>query len=68
FELIEAEMFQGPWVLGETYSICDAYLFTLFGWLEDDGVDPRRFTRIWDHYLRMRDRPAVSKVLALEAA
>ena len=27
FELIETEMFEGPWVLGEAFSICDGYLF-----------------------------------------
>jgi len=68
FRLIEDEMFQGPWVLGETYSICDAYLFTLFGWLEGDGVDPRQFHRLWDHSQRVAARPPVRKVLARQAA
>jgi glutathione S-transferase len=40
FELIEREMLAGPWVMGERYTICDPYLFTLARWLEDDGVDP----------------------------
>jgi glutathione S-transferase len=68
FRLIEDEMFQGPWVLGEAFSVCDAYLFTLFGWLQDDGVDPRQFARLWEHSRRMAERPAVSKVLARQAA
>src|SRR3954468_791199 len=38
FRLIEDEMFEGPWVLGADYSVCDGYLFTLFGWLPEDGV------------------------------
>src|SRR5258707_482462 len=42
FQLIEDEMLQGPWVLGEAYSICDGYLFTLADWLEGDGIDCRR--------------------------
>jgi glutathione S-transferase len=67
FELIETQMFAGRWVLGEAFSVCDAYLFTLFGWLEGDGVDPRRFPRLWEHSERMRERPAVSKVLAQQA-
>ncbi len=67
FQLIEAEMFAGPWVLGQDYSVCDGYLFTLFGWLEGDGVDPRQFTRLYEHSERMRERPAVSKVLARQA-
>ena len=28
-ELIERELLQGPWVMGEQYSICDPYLFTI---------------------------------------
>ncbi|MFC3070678.1 glutathione S-transferase family protein [Phenylobacterium soli] len=68
FQLIEDEFLRGPWVLGEAYSICDAYLFTIADWLEDDGVDPRRFPKVFDHRERVRARPAVAKVLAEEAA
>ena len=55
------------WVLGEAYSICDAYLYTLFGWLPGDGVDTEPFERLADHSRRVAARPAVSKVLALQA-
>jgi glutathione S-transferase len=65
FDLIEREMFEGPWVMGERYSICDPYLFTLAGWLEGDGVDPARFPKIQDHQRRMKQRPAVRNVLEL---
>lgn len=68
FRLIEDEMFKGPWVMGEAYSVCDGYLFTLFGWLEDDGVDPRQFERLFEHSQRVAARPAVRKVLARQAA
>lgn len=68
FELIEAELFQGPWVMGEAYSVSDPYLFTLTGWLEQDGVDPARFPKVQDHFRRMGERPAVRKVLAEQAA
>ena len=29
FALIERDMLKGPWVMGEQYTICDPYLFTL---------------------------------------
>ncbi|OBZ95931.1 glutathione S-transferase [Pararhizobium polonicum] len=64
FELIENTMFAGPWVMGETYSIADPYLFTLAGWLEGDGVDPARFPKVLEHRQRMADRPAVKAALA----
>ena len=64
FQLIEDELLAGPHVLGEAYSICDPYLFTLAGWLEGDGVDPARFPRVLAHRERIAARPAVRKVLA----
>jgi glutathione S-transferase len=68
FHLIEDSMLKGPWVLGEAYSICDPYLFTLSGWLAGDGVDIGQLPKVADHAERMRARPAVRKVLAEEAA
>lgn len=68
FQLIEDEMLAGPWVLGEAYSVCDGYLFTLAGWLEGDGIDIARFPKVAAHSERVRARPAVRKVLAQEAA
>jgi glutathione S-transferase len=68
FQLIEDQLFKGPWVLGEAYSVCDGYLFTLAGWLEGDGIDLRRFPKVHEHSERMGERPAVRKVLADEAA
>lgn len=64
FQLIEDEMLAGPFVLGEAYSICDAYLFTITGWLEGDGVDRRQFPKVNSLYDRVAARPAVRKVLA----
>jgi glutathione S-transferase len=66
FALIERTLFRGPWVMGEAYTICDPYLFTLARWLEGDGVDLTVLPKIVDHRLRMAERPAVQKVLAEE--
>ena len=66
FALIERGMLKGPWVMGETYTICDPYLFTLAGWLEGDGVDVSTLPKVADHRKRMADRPAVQKALAEE--
>ena len=68
FELIEREMLKGPWVMGDQYTICDPYLFTLAQWLEKDGVDPARIPRVIDHRRRMSERPSVQKAIAEETA
>src|SRR3981189_1804467 len=66
FALIERDMLRGPWVMGETYTICDPYLFTLTGWLEGDSVDLAALPKVADHRKRMSERPAVQEVLAEE--
>ena len=66
FALIESKMMQGPWVMGESYTICDPYLFTIAQWLEGDGVDPTRFPKVKAHRDRMSERAAVRKVVAEE--
>ena len=63
FSLIENDMFFGPWVLGNDFSICDCYLFCISNWLAGDKVDMKDFAKIYEHHLRMRDRPAVQKVM-----
>ncbi|MBC7602658.1 MAG: glutathione S-transferase family protein [Ramlibacter sp.] len=68
FDLIEREMFAGPWVLGDRFSVADCYLFTLSGWLHGDGVDIERFPKVADHRKRMLADPKVMKVIAAEQA
>lgn len=68
FDLIEQGMLRGPWVMGDAFTVADAYLFTVARWIEGDGVDPVRLPRVMDHRKRMMDRPAVAKALAQETA
>jgi glutathione S-transferase len=66
FELIETQMLRGPWVMGDSYTIADPYLYTIARWLEGDGVDPKSFPRVRDHMERMAARDSVKKALAAE--
>lgn len=68
FALIEREMLAGPWVMGEAYTICDPYLFTLAQWMKADGVDIDRFPKLREHHQRMAERPAVKTAIAQELA
>src|SRR5207342_2225759 len=61
FGLIERDMLKGPWVMGEQYTVCDPYLFTLTGWLEGDGVDLATLPKVMAHRQRMAERTAVKK-------
>jgi glutathione S-transferase len=64
FELIEHDMLQGPWVMGERYTVCDPYLFTLAQWLEGDGVDMTKLPRVHAHRQRMAERANVKRAIA----
>ena len=68
FAVIETKMLKGPWVMGESYSIADPYLFTVSQWLEGDGVDRSRLPKVEDHTRRMLERPAVRRAIAAELA
>ena len=64
FTLIERDLLPGPWVLGERFSVCDPYLFTISGWLAGDGVDINRFPKVAAHRERLAADPVVMRVLA----
>ena len=68
FALIERNMLRGPWVMGDSYTICDPYLFTVAQWLEGDGVDVSAFPKVIDHRKRVAERPAVRQVMADQLA
>jgi glutathione S-transferase len=67
FDLIERQ-FNGPWAMGDNYTVSDPYLFTLSGWMEGDSLDLARYPKVMDHRRRMLERPAVSKVMAAVTA
>jgi glutathione S-transferase len=54
--------------MGDTYTICDPYLFTMAQWIEGDGVDPSLFPKVRDHRRRMSERPQVQNAVAEELA
>lgn len=69
FTVLEDRM-RGPWALGEIYSVADPYLFLMGAWLSRAETFPAlsRYPKLADHAKRMRERPAVQKVIAFEDA
>ncbi len=68
FSLIENEYLNGPYVMGEQFTVADTYLFTIASWMEGDGVDPARHPQLMAHRALMLSRPAVAKAVALHDA
>ena len=63
--MIEAHYFTGPWVLGEDYSMCDAYLALITRWLGADGVDLADFPNLQAQGALLRTRPSMQAVMGL---
>jgi glutathione S-transferase len=62
--LIEHDYLQGPWVMGQQFTVADGYLLTITNWFERDGVDMTQFPKLVAHKNAMLARPAVQRVLA----
>lgn len=67
FQLIEDAYLEGPWVMGDHYTVADAYLFTITQWLPGHRLDLARYPKVAAHHERMLARPAVQAGLAAEA-
>ena len=57
----------GPWFAGQTYTMLDAYVFTLCRWTRNFPTHPARDRATLGPYLqRVLERPAVQRVVANE--
>jgi len=67
FAVAEQKLAGRTWAAGD-YSIADIHLFRLFWrWMNSGGPAPGTFPGISAHYERMMQRPAVKRVLEIEA-
>lgn len=59
---VEKHMLTGPFVLGDTFSLADPYLFVVTGWLPGDDVDLGQYPKITAFRAAMEERPSVKAV------
>ena len=67
FELVERNL-TGEWVMGDTFTICDPYLFTLAQWMEFYGVNVSGLPRVIAHRSRVGARAATQRAIVEETA
>lgn len=56
----------GPFLLGDTFTAADAYLFTILGWSDFGKVDLSGFPHLRDFLARVAARPAVREAMRAE--
>ena len=62
---IEEECLTGPFILGDTFSIADIYLFNICTWLAGDSVVVSNYPKITAHMALMETRASVQKIREL---
>lgn len=55
-----------PFVMGETFCVADAYLFTMLQWCQPHGIDLAMYPNLDDYEDRIAQRPAVQAAMAAE--
>ncbi len=66
-DVIEADLEDGKWVMGDAYTICDPYLYLAARWLDGDGVPADRHPKVRAHMQRMNERVSVKKALEIHS-
>ena len=65
-EFVDTALDKKPYLMGEGFTVADAYLFTVTNWTGFVGIDIQRLSRVGQLMSRMRERPAVQAALRAE--
>lgn len=68
FNDLKAVLERQPFLMGDAFSVADAYLFTIANWGQWTGVDLAQWPWIAAYHARIAARPAVVAALAAERA
>jgi glutathione S-transferase len=66
FAWVETQLGAGPWLLGDDFTVADAYLVTVLNWTRAAKIDLAPWPGLAAYRLRARARPAVTAALDAE--
>lgn len=66
FGVLAETLGKQPYVLGERFSVADAYLFTVLGWAKWVKIDLAPWPALTDYLARIAARPGVQQALKTE--
>jgi glutathione S-transferase len=67
-DFLDAKLAKQDYLLGDKFSVADAYAFTVLGWGKWVGVDISKWKNIPAYMKRIEGRPSVQAALQAEAA
>ena len=66
FAMLDEALAKQPFLTGDTFTIADAYLFTVVNWTNFHGIDISSFPNLQAFQARVASRPAVQQALEAE--
>ncbi|HET7844207.1 MAG TPA: glutathione transferase GstA [Xanthomonadales bacterium] len=65
---LETELAEEPYLMGDHFTVVDAYAYTVLGWLPKFGVDIAAWPKLQQYMARVGARDSVKAAMAAEAA
>jgi glutathione S-transferase len=66
FDYLAGVLNAKPYLMGDRYTLADAYLFTVLNWCAMLKVDLKSWPNLKDYMVRIADRPAVKETMKAE--
>jgi len=66
FDYLQEKIGDGPYILGDRFTILDAYAFAVLNWTKVHGIDIGRWPGLTAYLERVAARPAVQETLRAE--
>jgi glutathione S-transferase len=66
FDYLQQQIGEGPYILGDRFSILDAYAFAVLNWTRIHNIDINRWPGLAAYLQRVAARPAVQETLRAE--
>lgn len=66
FDYLSERLNRQPYLMGERFSVADAYLFTVLNWNSYVGMDMGKWPKLQAYLARVAERPAVREALRAE--
>lgn len=64
--VVEMRLAEQPYLMGDSFTVADAYLFVVLGWSKLVGFDLSPYDKIKDYLARIATRPAVLAAMKAE--
>ncbi len=68
FDALESHFAKHKYLMGDTFSVADAYLYTVVSWSPHVGIELSKWKNLSEYRQRVADRPSVREALQNETA